>query len=140
MCKLIDQEIETWGFYPSRIHFYGDYNGGKNTSNSSRSDWDHIEMHFNGKARIEKRVKNCDRVRDRVACTNARICNMLGERRMFIHPENCRPLIEDYERVQWKENGVELDQDKDPKRTHNSDSVDYYNHIEYPIKPRVRRV
>ena len=40
-------------------------------------------------------------VRDRVNCVNARLRNQAGERRLVIHPQ-CKQLIQDFERVQWK--------------------------------------
>ena len=130
MCLKLD---EYFPVYPHTIILYGDFAGSKNTSNSSYSDWQIIETHLRNKCRIEKRVKPCKSVRDRVAATNALLCNGLGERRMFAHPEHCKPLIDDWDRVQWKDNGVELD-GSDPLRTHASDAVDYYSDKEHPVR------
>lgn len=138
MCEKLD---EVFGDrYPHSIILYGDYAGMKNTSNSSISDWQIIERHLSNKCRIDRRIKPCRSVRDRVAATNGLLCNSSGERRMFAHPDLCKPLIEDWDRVQWKDNGVELD-GSDPMRTHASDAVDYYSDKEHPVrgKPKYYR-
>jgi len=131
MCTVLETEFLGLPSYPARIIFYGDYAGMKSTSNSSLSDWEIIRRAFHGK-NIEIKYKPCKSVRNRTAATNAMLCNSLDERRMFIHPQ-CKALIRDYERVQWKSNGVELDQDKDMTLTHCSDAVDYFCDYEYPI-------
>jgi hypothetical protein len=58
---------------------------------------------------------------------------MAGVRSLFINAVGCEALIRDYERVQWKDNGLELDQDTDKTLTHASDGIDYYCDYEYPI-------
>lgn len=137
MCGLLDEYLSTLNRYPATIVFYGDYAGTKNTSNSSLSDWDIIEKYFSNKAEFSKKIKPCLSVRDRNAATNARLCNANNLRRMFVNEVECKPLIKDWEYVQMKENGVELD-GSNPERTHNSDSVDYFSDYEYSIrKPNV---
>ena len=118
--------------YPKVFFFYGDYSGGKYTSNSAYSDWDIIKQYFSKKGDFNLRIKKTTSVRDRVAATNALLENANGKRRMYVHPEHCRPLIRDWDRMGWKENG-DLD-DSDAKDSHNSDSVDYYSDYEFPIK------
>jgi hypothetical protein len=151
MCEILDkyfQGIDPDGrglsfklaHYPKILYFYGDYAGMKMTSNSSLSDWDIIEKYFrtNSKEKpiVDKRLKPTRSVRDRVAATNAQLCNANNDRRQFVDPQECKPLIRDWDRVSWKENGVDLD-DKDDRDTHNSDSVDYYNDYEFPIQDGV---
>lgn len=138
MCEKLDEYFGDQ--YPHAMILYGDFAGMKNTSNSSYSDWQIIETHLRNKTRLEKRIKPCKSVRDRVAATNALLCNGIGQRRMFADPDNCKPLIEDWDRVQWKSNGVELD-GTDPLRTHASDAVDYFSDKEYPVrgKPKYAR-
>jgi hypothetical protein len=132
MCTRLEAEFKALPTYPSHISFYGDYSGMHTTSNSSLSDWEIIRRMFMGK-NISVKYKPCKSIRDRVSSSNAMLCNTLGERRMFVHPQ-ARELITDWERVQWKSNGVELDQDKTPSLTHCSDAVDYYCDYEYPIQ------
>ena len=133
MNERLDDYLKAFGNYPVKIIFYGDYAGNKNTSNSSYSDWDLITKYFSSKASIEKRIKPCLSVRDRNASTNAQLCNANNERRQFVDPDNCKPLIKDWEYVQRKENGIDLD-GSNPDLTHNSDSVDYYNDYEFSTR------
>ena len=122
--------------YPQHLVFYGDHAGHRRRSSSSRNDWELIEKYFGRLMNKRPQTRQCLSVRDRVGSTNGMLKNALGEHRMFIHRENCRPLIDDYERVEWKDNFVELDS-SDPRRTHNSDSVDYYNYY-HSQKTKVR--
>lgn len=114
------------------VLLYGDYSGSSHTSNSSRTDWEQIARGLhNAGITTEKRYRPCRSVRDRVAATNAMLCNSLGQVRMTVDPDECKPLIDDWTRVQWKDNGHELD-GRDKMRTHNSDSVDYFTMVEFP--------
>ena len=140
MCKVL------WEYFldlqkhdvpiPKMVNFYGDYSGSKHTSNSSVSDWQIIEQFFRNKFVVEKHLKPNPEQRDRVAATNARFLNANGEMRAFIDPIECKALIRDLDRMQWKPNGVDLN-DKDPRDGHNSDSIDYYFHYKWPIKGQV---
>lgn len=136
MCGIVDDVLSKYPKYPPILRFYGDYSGVKATSNSSFSDWEIIENFFNNKATVEKRIRPCFSVRDRNASTNARLCNANNVRRMFVDPDRCKPLIKDWEYVQRKDNGIDLD-DSNPERTHSSDAVDYYADYEFPVKQRV---
>ena len=135
MCGILHDLFAGMPSYPKLLKFYGDYSGTKDTSNSSFSDWEIIKNFFNNKTDLELRIKPCLSVRNRVGATNARLCNANNVRRTFVDPEKCKPLIKDWEYVQWQTNNVDLD-DKNPERTHSSDAVDYYNDYEFPITPR----
>ena len=116
----------------SHILLYGDYSGSHRTSNSSRTDWQIITTSMNNAGiTTEKRYRPCRSIRDRVAATNAMLRNSNDAVRLTVDPVECKPLIEDWERVQWKDNGVDLD-GTDKRRTHNSDSVDYFTMVEFP--------
>lgn len=116
--------------------FYGDYAGTHQSSNSSASDWQIIIKKFSNEVKfVEKFLKPCLSIRDSVAATNAQLCNTLGMRTQFVDYDNCKPLIQDWEKCQWKENNREL-QDKDPLRGHACRSVDYYNDYENPVRGR----
>ena len=137
MCKKLDEYLAKQGHHPKVAVFYGDYSGVKHTSNSSYSDWEIITNYFRNKFhRMEKRIKPCLDVRERNAATNAQLCNTLGVRRMFIDPDECKPLVLDWETVQRKGNGIDLD-GSDPMRTHASDAVDYWADYEHPIANRI---
>jgi hypothetical protein len=132
MCNILDDVLKSFKKYPPVMKFYGDYSGIKKTSNSSYSD---IEKFFSSKATVEKRIKPCLSVRDRNAATNARLCNANNDRRMFADPEHCKPLIRDWNYVQRKNNGIDLD-DSNPSLTHCSDGCDYFTDYEFPIRPK----
>ena len=133
MCNIVDDVFKGFKKYPPVMKFYGDYSGVKNTSNSSYSDWEIIEKFFSAKTTVEKRIKPCLSVRDRNAATNARLCNANNDRRMFADPDNCKGLIRDWNYVQRKDNGIDLD-GSNPSLTHCSDAVDYFSDYEFPIK------
>lgn len=136
MCDILDEELRTMGFWDKNdrtLNWYGDYAGKHKTSNSSFSDWDLIEKKFASRCKFNKRIQPCKSIVDSIAATNSRLCNTLGDRKMFVNPDECKNLIEDWEKGQWKSNGRELD-DKDPKRGHLCRAVDYFSDYEYPVK------
>ncbi|MES1257290.1 MAG: hypothetical protein ABUS51_02625, partial [Acidobacteriota bacterium] len=63
-------------------------------------------------------------VRERVAAVNARLRNAHGDVRLLVDPK-CRELIADFEQVSYKEDSVQVDKDKDRRRTHLSDALGY---------------
>ena len=137
MCGILDEYLNTLpGGYPKHLIFYGDYAGRAVKSNSSYSDWQIIESYFRNKAKFEKKIKYCKSIRDSVAATNSQLCNTIGERKLFINKENCKPLIRDFEYCQWKENSKELS-DRDPMLGHCSRALDYYNDYEHSVKEKL---
>jgi len=65
-------------------------------------------------------------VKDRVNTVNMRLKNAQGETSMWYHPEKCKHLKRDLERVVWKVGASAiLDQHKDPSLTHMSDAMGY---------------
>lgn len=65
-------------------------------------------------------------VKDRVNSVNMRLKNAQGETALWYHPEHCRHLKRDLERVVWKAGASAiLDQHKDPSLTHMSDAMGY---------------
>jgi hypothetical protein len=140
MLDKLDEELaRLFGTVPAII-FYGDYAGKKHTSNSDKSDWQMIGDHYKHLGgRYEERTKSCRSIRGRVAALNARLCNAAGEVKMYIDP-SCKALIRDFERVGWKSNGMELDDQKDDLLTHTSDALSYYADYEFPIRPDINYV
>lgn len=61
---------------------------------------------------------------DRVNTVNSKCRNANGEILMTVHPKQCPHLVYDFQRVVWKSRGI-LDQSKDAKLTHPTDSVGY---------------
>lgn len=133
MCSIVIEWLEKNVGALQSLEFYGDYAGIKSTSNSSFSDWQIIENRFrNVAASFVARKQPTRSIRDRVQCTNARFENALGERRQFVHPTECKPLVTDLQRVEFKKNGHDLD-DSNDLLTHAADSISYYNMIRFPI-------
>jgi hypothetical protein len=61
---------------------------------------------------------------------------------MFVHPR-CKELIADFEQVSYMEDSMQIDKDKDRRRTHASDALGYLVHQESrgtPIGERTGRL
>lgn len=86
---------------------------GRNRKTSGQSDFDIIKA-----AGFQIMSTHNPYVKDRVNCVN----KALKDNKIIIHPR-CKKLINDLERVSWKNN--ELDQKTDPLLTHISDALGY---------------
>jgi len=139
MCEVLKQYLGSFPTKPPAIIFYGDFAGLQKRSNSSYYDWEIIERAFTNYTLFEKRIKQCRSVRDRVGATNAQLKDASGRRRQFVHPRDCFHLVEDWDRMQWKSNSVELDE-SDDDRGHVSAAVDYFNDYENPVRGRIQYV
>jgi hypothetical protein len=68
---------------------------------------------------------------------NARLRNQAGESRLLVH-RRCKHLIEDLERVHWKNdahgNGCNEIDKSDPARTHASDALGYMLASQFPLQ------
>ena len=141
---FLDRTKPIWEAGPVTLQVYGDATGESRTSASSRTDWKIIRDFFNAKkaafqASIRVDASNPP-VKDRINCVNARLCNSVRQRRLFIDTR-CKQLIRDLEQVSWKTdaNGnplIELDK-SDPMRTHTSDALGYYIAHAFPMRPSV---
>lgn len=116
--------------YGTYFEIYGDYSGTFRSTNSMTTDYQIIRQI----------LPNCDiktqpnpPVINRVNAVNARLCNVNGERRLFINTKKCKELTKDLEQVIWMENKREIDK-SNRDRTHASDGVGYYIEYEYPLK------
>lgn len=135
MCEVVDKYLN--GKYPQEVHFYGDYAGTQEKSNSSYTDWEIIERFFSNKTLVRKFIKPCLSIRNSIGATNAQLLNAKNERRQFVHPEGCKELIRDWEYCVWEDNSVKLKEYNDGENVklgHLCRAVDYYNDYEYPIK------
>lgn len=63
-------------------------------------------------------------VRERITALNAKLSNAHGDVRMFIDPR-CKELIADFEQVSYEEDSMQIDKEKDRRRTHLSDALGY---------------
>jgi len=133
MCGIVEDYFIQNG-YPKHLIFYGDYSGKAEKSNSSYSDWKRIENHFSSRVnKFEKRIKPCKSIRNSIDATNAQLCNVMNERKLFVNAEECKPLIRDWEKCEWKENSREL-KESDDLRGHACRALDYYNDYEHPLR------
>jgi hypothetical protein len=123
---------------PIQVICYGDASGSarQTASAGSRSDWQTVREYF---ARhpgyvISYRYKPANpMVKDRIAAVNGALCNSVGERRLFIHPQ-CKNLQRDLERVAWSEGSAQLDKKTDAQLTHISDALGYLVETEMPVR------
>ena len=90
------------------------------------SDYAVIRQFFDvNRARATYKVpKSNPAVKDRINAVNARLKNARGESMLFVDPK-CRELIADFEQVTYKDNTMEIDKNKDRRRTHLSDALGY---------------
>jgi len=56
--------------------------------------------------------------------TGRMLRNAAGETRLFINSK-CKELIEDFEQVSYKADSMQIDKEKDRRRTHLSDALGY---------------
>lgn len=109
----------------------GDYAGNRRESSASMSDYQIIEKYLRRFPQYKVKTRPTRKVKDRVASVNALLCNAAGDRKLFVHPR-CVETMEDFRKTAWKDNGVELDQDTNPKRTHMSDAISYWAYNFHP--------
>ena len=70
-------------------------------------------------------------VRDRINAVNARLCDSMGQRHLFIHPK-CKYTVEGLERHTYKEGTTQPD--KDSGYDHQMDALGYMIDFMFPIK------
>ncbi len=139
----IEQLREAHGQERIMVYVYGDPAGVARHSNANKTDWqiikDFFKQHEN-KMQASFRVRTAHPlVKDRVNTVNWACNSATGVRRLLIN-KRCKNLIADLEQVSWKANqaGVilpQLDQDKDPMRTHITDALGYMIEREWPMRP-----
>lgn len=106
----------------------GDATGKATQRTSNRSDYDVIKevLKAAGISFRDETPESNPSVKDRINTVNASLKDATGVSHVTIHPVKCKKLKEDMERVTWREGRTfELDQSKDSKRTHPSDSIGY---------------
>jgi hypothetical protein len=126
---------------PIQLHVYGDATGEGRDSTSSRTDWQIVREFFKRhpdlfSVTFKVPTKNPE-VKDRINCMNGRLKSQAGDHCLRVDPR-CEKLIEDLERVQWKQDsdGAWLPSiDKsDIQLTHLSDALGYMVAKEFPMK------
>ncbi|MBI5588335.1 MAG: hypothetical protein HY889_08230 [Deltaproteobacteria bacterium] len=120
--------LERYGGHKSGVIVYGD-SAGMNRSTAGKSDYALLsDLGFK-----DQRIKKSNPpVRDRVNAVNAMLINTKNEVRLRHHPR-CSFLRKDFEKVEWRENGAEIDKTS-PDRTHAADSLGYFIECEFQLR------
>ncbi len=123
--EACDEFSKRYGGHFAGYSIYGDASGQARSTKGS-SDYDIVTTHFKThRERMTFEVpKHNPFVRDRVQAVNGKLKSAAGEVRLEIDPK-CKELIKDLEQVSYKEDGQEIDKNKDKKRTHSSDALGY---------------
>lgn len=138
--RAVLAKIEEWGHQAS-VRLYGDASGGADGSAKvAGSDWELIRKTLGPVLgdRVSYHVprKNPD-VKPRINAVNLRLRSTDGWVRMLVDREAAPNVVKDFEQVVAKEGTAsEPDKDKDPMRTHVSDSIGYYCAYEFPARSR----
>lgn len=121
-CRELERR---WGLPKGGIIVYGDASGAA-MQTTGLSDYQVIRDFFAGRAaRVTYKVPRSNpAVRDRINAVNARLKSARGESLLFVDAR-CKELIADFEQVTYKDNTMEIDKNKDRRRTHLSDALGY---------------
>lgn len=114
-----------------QYYAYPDASGAKRTTNSTGVT-DHIIFQNNGFRLMVDSVN--PPVLETIAAVNARLCNQMGERKLFIDPK-CRNLREALIKHSFKEGTKIPEKGGANDYTHITDCVRYYVHKNHPILP-----
>ncbi len=120
---------EFWRRYPDHpggYVVYADATGAR-MQTSGTSDRAMVEEFLREWARKNYRLKiptSNPAVRDRVMLLNTMFESAAGKVRLYVS-EKCVELRKDLEQVGYKPNTLEIDKDRDPRRTHLSDALGY---------------
>lgn len=122
------EAVRRYGSHKAGITVYGDAAG---MSRSTTGKSDYALLHELGLK--DQRIKKANPpVKDRVNTVNSMLESASAEVKLIHHPR-CRALRKDFETVEWKENGIEIDKSK-PERTHAADAIGYFLEYEFPLR------
>jgi len=131
-CEEFERRV---GMPAAGVVVYGDASGAS-MQTTGFSDYTVIREFFKERsAKVAYRVPNANPpVKDRVGAVNAKLRNARGETQLFVSPR-CRELIADFEQVSYMEESMQIDKDKDRRRTHVSDALGYLVYQEFKSAP-----
>ncbi len=132
--------VRRFGAHRCELVVYGDASGhSMKTSGSSDYEMvrDYLRASYPGRVRFDTGKANPP-IRDRVNVMNAKLMNHAGESDLLVDP-SCAELIKDFEQVSYKQDSMEVDKDRDRKRTHLSDALGYLVWQEYRPVPKIGR-
>lgn len=138
MCEIVSDWLRANG-HSGMLEITGDYAGKRRESSAAFTDYAIIESYFKDFRGFRVRTRPTLKVKDRVASVNRLLLNAQGDRRLYVS-KSCESTITDLRKTAWKENGVELDQDSDPKRTHLTDALSYWAYNYHPADQAERTI
>ncbi len=118
--------VSRFGGLGCEVIVYGDASG-HSMKTSGASDYemvrDYLRMNYRGRVQFDTGKANPP-IRDRVNAMNAKLRNQAGEVDLMLDA-SCVELIKDFEQVSYKQDSMEVDKDRDRRRTHLSDALGY---------------
>lgn len=118
----------------NELIMYGDATNQKRTE-SNYTNWEIIKAHF-PQANYYNIPTSNPAVMDRINSVNSKLLNSHNKIGILIDPD-CTPLIDDFEKIVWKEGKNEIDK-SDKDLTHNSDNIGYLVWQEFPLRHKVK--
>ncbi len=136
--EACDEFARRYGHWKDGVVVFADATSNRmQTAGTSDREMVEMSMQQAGFPKVRYRIPRSNpAVRDRVALVNGKLRAASGEVGVRIDPR-CRELIADLERVQWSQDGVEIDKSKDPKRSHASDALGYMLWQLFQPQPRI---
>lgn len=133
------------GRHKRKIFVYGDPAGRTRNSTTAESDWAYMKQHPLLKPYAIEYVYDAasPHVVDRIASTNAKLCNAADEIGALFDPGDgadrpaAGPLMSDLQKTRWKQGTRLLDKGSPQKgifHTHLSDAMGYFTVKEFPIR------
>lgn len=117
--------------YPENpIEVYPDATGQKRSSATGAPSQTDISKLKNANFLVVVDYSN-PRIKDRVNCVNAQICNGKAERNYFVNADMCPNIVESLEKQVWDDNGLP---DKSMDFDHATDAIGYLIVKKFPIR------
>lgn len=137
--------LDLYGEHEGEVIVYGDPAGHARQQKDGKSNYDTMRLMFLGRkfnAKFRVPVAHYA-VKDSVASVNAFLADEKGIPRWFIHPERCKPLVQDLAEVVWDDNRKSIKKSNDAKhpyyeRTHAAEAMRNLIHREWPYRTKVR--
>jgi hypothetical protein len=134
-CEAFHQRYKN---HRAGLTVYGDASGASQKTTGD-SDYEIIREYLRRNRFTNVRYEVPSRnpaVRDRITMVNSKLKNALSEVKLLIDPR-CRELIRDLAEVSYKTDSMEIDKERDPRRTHLSDALGYLIYQECRPQQRV---
>ena len=134
VCRKI---VQDWGEHRGKVIVYGDATGGsRGSAKVQGSDWDlvrdELKKAFGGRLYFKVPKANPSE-RSRINATNSRLKSHAGKIKLMVDYGKAPHVVKDFEGVQLLRGGSgEIDKKNDPRLTHISDGIGYYEVYEFP--------